>query len=274
MNEVEHLTLSPGGRRPPGKAAGDPAGSGPPATRPDLEGLLAGARRGEAEARESLVRRYTPFVLRVASQAAGRYVELGRDDEASVALVAFNEAIDRYDPARGASFLGFAATVISRRLVDHFRHDLARRREVPLSVLGGSAAEVPGVSAEGPPGESEIALSLAERAYREQEEAQARREEVRRYRELLAAYGISLAELVRVSPRHADARRRAVAAARLLARQPELSAHLRAKGELPLRSLERVTGLSRKTLERQRKYIIAVALILLEDLPYLEAYLE
>ncbi|MCL6581059.1 MAG: RNA polymerase sigma-I factor [Firmicutes bacterium] len=265
--------MSPGGRRPPGKAAGDPAGSGQPATRPDLEGLLAGARRGEAEARESLVRRYTPFVLRVASQAAGRYVELGRDDEASVALVAFNEAIDRYDPARGTSFLGFAATVIRRRLVDHFRHDLARRREVPLSVLGG-AAEAPRVSAEEPPGETETALSLAEQAYREQEEAQARLEEVRRYRELLAAYGISLAELVRLSPRHADARRRAVAAARLLAGRPELAGYLRARGELPLRSLEQATGLSRKTLERQRKYIIAVALILLEDLPYLEAYLE
>jgi len=190
--------------------------------------------------------------------------------------MAFNEAIDSYDPGRGASFLGFAQTVIRRRLIDHFRGKI-RNREVPLPLTTGDG--MMGFGAE----ENEAGsvagavagqVAAAEWAHRDHEEQRERREEVLRYRELLATYGISLGELVRVSPRHEDARRRAMEAARVLAARPELIAKLRRRGELPLKELGGLAGVSRKTLERQRKYIIAVVLILVEDLPCLEAYLK
>ncbi len=241
------------------------------------DGLLARARSGDAEAREDLLRRYAPFALKVASQVTGTYVRLGRDDEGSVALLAFNEAIDSYDPSRGASFLGFVRAVIRRRLIDHYRHDRTRRREVPVGTLldpepasqvgdGGTAGEAAALGA--------VQTRSAEWVLREREDAHARQEEVYRYREMLAVYGISLSELVRISPRHADARARAIEAARLLASRPDLMKHLRSRGELPLKELSGVAGVSRKTLERQRKYIIAVALILAEDLPHLREYLR
>lgn len=276
MNEVAHLSSSPGGRRPDGLAASDPMGQAGKACLDGLDGLLARARGGDAAAREALLKRYAPFALKVASRVTGSYVEMGRDDEASMALMAFNEAIDSYDPDRGASFLGFVQTVIRRRLIDYFRQGQFRRREVPLSALvedenaesaleGGRAA---GLS------RLEAARAAAEWAHADWEEASDRQDEVLRFRELLAVYGISLAELVRASPRHEDARRRAMEAARVLASRPELVGYLRRRGELPLKELEALVGLSRKTLERQRKYIIAIALILTEELPHLEAYLK
>lgn len=241
------------------------------------DGLLARAREGDRTARETLLSRYSPFALKTASRVTGTYVRLGHDDEASVALMAFNEAIDSYDPGRGANFLGFAQTVIRRRLIDHFRGKI-RNREVPLSALStgdgmmGSGSEED--AAGGVAGVAAGQVAAAEWAHRDHEEQGERREEVLRYRELLATYGISLGELVRVSPRHEDARRRAVEAARVLAARPELIAKLRRRGELPLKELGGLAGVSRKTLERQRKYIIAVVLILVEDLPCLEAYLK
>lgn len=269
------MTVSPGGRRPARAAPRNPSRAAVVPVRLDgSDGLLTRARQGDALAREDLIGRYSPFALKVASRVTGNYVQMGRDDEASVALMAFNEAIDSYDPERGASFLGFAEAVIRRRLIDHFRQGRARRREVPLSaLLDGEDAEA--VPAAGMEAVSLVAAQLAraEWAHRDQEDRLERRDEVVRYGELLAVYGISLAELVRISPRHEDARRRAIEAARALASRPELVESLKRRGELPLKELATLVGMSRKTLERQRKYIIAVALILTEDLPQLEAYL-
>jgi RNA polymerase sigma factor len=232
----------------------------------DLENLVAAAAGGDAAARDGLIRSYTPFVLRVASRACGRYVEPGRDDEVSIGLTAFNEAIDRYRPSSGASFLTFAEMVIRRRLIDHFRRE-GTRRETPLSDFEqeGEEGEVTN------PAEVEGAI----REHRASVEAEDRRAEVARFAEVLAEYGIGLDELVRVSPQHRDARERAAQVARAVAGNPEWAAYLRGRHALPLRALEETGDLavSRKTLERQRKYIIALALVLLEGLEYLQSYL-
>jgi RNA polymerase sigma factor len=230
-----------------------------------VERQIVAARRGEAQAREELVRWYLPLVLRVTARACGRYVQLGRDDEVSVALMAFNEAIDRYQSDSGASFASFAEMVIRRRLVDHFRREGARR-ELPLTELETENEE--GEVAN--PVEAAGAVAL----HRREQEAQDLRSDVRRFREALEAYGISLQDLVRVSPQHEDARRRAAAVARAVARNPVWRAYLRHHRALPLKEMERANlGVSRKTLERQRKYIIALALVWMEELDSIRSFL-
>ena len=54
--------------------------------------------------------------------------------------------------------------------------------------------------------------------------------------------------------KHKDARARALEVAKTLASSPELMAFLTKRKALPLKELEKVVGVSRKTLERQRKY--------------------
>ncbi len=228
--------------------------------------LLELARNGSAPAREELVRRFTPFILKTAAQVAGRYLKLGQDDEASIGLMAFDEAIDSFDPRKGKGFLPFAETVIRRRIIDHFRQNKARRREIPLTAFEEEDEEGR-IS-------NTVEHSQAMAAYAAGVEALERKEEILRFRQLLAGFGISLDELVRMSPRHQDARERAIAVARVIASTPEHREHLLARGELPLKALTRQVDLSRKALERQRKYIIAVALILIEDLAHLKEYVR
>jgi RNA polymerase sigma factor len=43
---------------------------------------------------EELIRRFTPFIMAVVSRATGQFIRMGEDDEASIGLMAFNEAID------------------------------------------------------------------------------------------------------------------------------------------------------------------------------------
>lgn len=233
--------------------------------------FLPGIRPGPADlrlaqsdpaARNRLIERFTPFVLRVATKTVGRYLRLGEDDEVSIALIAFNEAIDRFDPDRGAHFLPFAETVIRRRLIDHFRRE-SQHRELPLSALDG---DDPDHSAQ-VLREAEAAIALHQDMLQREE----RLEEIERYRAELAAYGIALEQLAAAAPRHRDAREGAIEAARIVARG-ELWQHLRERRTLPMRELNERMELSRKTLERHRKYIVAVAVALAGDYPHLQQY--
>lgn len=235
----------------------------------DLLSLVWCAQSGDAERRNDLIRRYEPFVLGVVSRMLGRYVRAGRDDEASVGLIAFNEAIDSYDPGRGARFLPFAETVIRRRLIDHLRKGSGKVVEIPFSSLA-SDHDVNGNAH----GVDDVQIRAATREYSMRTEEAERRDEIVQFAKKLLEYGISLSDLPQISPRHEDARRNAISAARIIARTEELREHLRTKHELPLGELAKRAAVSRKTLERQRKYIIAIAVILLEDYEHLKEYVD
>ncbi|MDB4896632.1 MAG: polymerase sigma factor [Firmicutes bacterium] len=240
------------------------SGNSDPPAQSHVEKLLEPARNGDKQAREDLLRQYTPLVLRVGSQVSGRYLQIGRDEEVSVGLLALNEAIDRFDPVRGASFISFAEMVIKRRLIDYYRRHKGRG-EIPLSELETEDEE------------GNLLQSVEQRTaierYTQEQESDDRKHEILRYTKRLADFGIRFSELVEICPKHEDARERALEAARLVAFNPPFAQHMQSKRELPLKQLEERVGVSRKTLERQRKYIIAVALIMLEDFYHLKHYI-
>lgn len=72
--------------------------------RSQITELVIKAQQGDARVREQILQDYRPFYLRVASGTCKKYLVLGRDDEASIAMIAFNEAIDPYNVDGGASF--------------------------------------------------------------------------------------------------------------------------------------------------------------------------
>lgn len=227
------------------------------------EELLRRAKGGDPDARNRLIQDYTPFVLRVASQKVGRFLRPGADDEVSVALLAFNEAIDAYDEGRG-SFLSFSQTVIQRRLVDFFRRDRTRQNEVTLTDL----EPVDDQAAERSPLDQK-----AEAAWQAQQEQESRRQEIEEYRMILERLGIRLADLVRHAPKHRDSRDRAISLARAVVNDPNGREALVDRGELPVLDLAREFHVSRRLIERHRLYIVAVAIILIHDLPFLQDYL-
>jgi RNA polymerase sigma factor len=62
--------------------------------------------------------------------------------------------------------------------------------------------------------------------------------------------------------------------ARYLAEHRELGRQALARRRLPVRELGKALGLGRDMLQRNRKYILALTLILLEEFPYLQDYLR
>jgi RNA polymerase sigma factor len=214
--------------------------------------LLEQARKGNRSAREELIAGHRNFIVKCVAQVVpAQRADLTSTDEYSVALIAFNEAVDRYDASRGASFHGFARQVIRRRLVDHYRASRRHAAEVPY-------AELPRET-----GRPENAFPADEA-----------REEIQRLTAHLAEYGISFEDLVRETPKHRDSRRIAVGIARRILADPEMRASLERKKKLPFKILLRQLVFNPKTVQRHRRYIIAVCLILGGDFPLLRDYVR
>jgi RNA polymerase sigma-B factor len=83
------------------------------------EELFAGARKGDARAREQLIERYLPL----ASTLARRYQrsEEPLEDLVQVASLGLLKAIDRFDTGRDVAFSSFAVPTILGELKRHFR---------------------------------------------------------------------------------------------------------------------------------------------------------
>ena len=212
------------------------------------------------------------WILRCASQAARRYIS-DSDDEWSVALMAFHEAVQRYDGEKG-SFRGLAGVVIRRRVLDYLRAEgrhLSETAVTPGAFDGElTEEEAGGVNLRV---QQQVALSsLAEAAA--DDSARRAREEIGEMQNILKQYGFSFFDLAEASPKAEKTKRSCGQAVRTLVAAAALMALMRLKRLLPIKELTEQSGVVRKILERHRKYIIAAAEILDGDFPILASYLS
>ena len=188
-----------------------------------------------------------------------------------MALIAFNEATDRYIPERG-SFASFAELVIKRRLADELRKEYRVKSEIATSpeILAGEGAD-PGTDAFG----SEVSSALKAQALQEHSEKEhTAKDEIEEVQEILKSYGFSFFDLADCSPKADKTKRECAKAVAALLENEELFAEMRSRKTLPVRELLRKSAVKNKILERHRKYIIAAAEILNGEYPLLAEYMS
>lgn len=228
----------------------------------DAEILVLRAQDGDEQALADLLFSYSPFMKKTASQVCKRFID-DHDDEYSVALSAFNEAVQKFDQTNNASFLTFAHMVIRRRVIDFIRKE-SRREEFSHDFMPSTDSET----------HNGIADQAASHAYTVKEQNQKRREEISTYEEMLQEFGLSFRILAKISPAHEDARVTSIQIAQLVAETDEYKESLMDTKKLPIKEIEKLVKVSRKTIERNRKYIIAMALLQMSDLHFLKDYLK
>lgn len=213
-----------------------------------LNNLLEQAQKGDSVAREKLISYHKLFIAKISSRACKRYLAWENDDELSVALLAFNEAIDCYERNSKADFYTFARKVIKRKLIDFFRKESKNN----ISLLSGDPDE-------------ELVVIDKKSSFEEYERG--RQEEyltevINNLNDTLAEYRITLADLAKATPKQRNTREALLNAAQKLAGNREMAEYLYRRKQLPLKALGKATGLSRRMLEKRRKYIIAIALMI------------
>ncbi len=200
-----------------------------------------------------LISQFKPFIASVAQKKVGRYLQYGTDDELSVGLMAFSEAVNSFDRERG-KFLSFARMVINARLIDYFRK---LERDRGAEFVDDEAAE------------DTLDIKSMEQ-YGSDSEAEDRKMEVIEYTQKLKSWGISLEELVRVSPQKVELRAYYKKAAKIIINNKEILDSLLETKRLPIKEIGEIMEMHRKKLERGRIYIIAMVLALLENFSYLD----
>lgn len=214
--------------------------------------------------RSDLIKSYQPYVAKIASKVCKQYIDQSRD-EYSVAMEAFNEAIDHYQQNQGSSFLSFAEMVIRRRVIDYIRKESRQTRDIYLENETQDEEQSY---------ESMAQINASVAQYEALKQSERRRYDILEYQEILSEYDISFQDLVEACPKHIDARDNAKHIAKLLASREEYIEHLKEKKQLPMKDLLKNVKCSRKTVERNRKYIIAMAIIYIYGFNSLKSYIE
>ena len=207
------------------------------------------AAKENVRAADDLIRAYLPFIKAETAKFLKRPPIEGQDDELSIAMMAFHEAIGGYSRIRG-SFLKYAAMLIRSRLVDYSRREQRHSRVISLDA---------------PIGEEDTTLgeTLADDRDPHEETASrdATRAEIEELTRQMKEFGVSLSDVADNCPKQ---QRTLLACRKALAYAREnswLLEELVQGKKLPLAKLSDGSGVERKTLERHRKYLVALLLI-------------
>ena len=208
------------------------------------------AAKESVQAADQLIGDYLPFIRAETAKFLKRPPEEGRDDELSIAMIAFHEAIGGYAKHRG-SFLKYASMLIRSRLIDYARKERRHRQTVSLDAPAAGEASAP------------LGETLPEERDHPEESAhrQATRQEIEELSRQMESFGVSLSDVADNCPkqqRTLQACRKALAYARENSWLLEELVHGK---KLPLAKLSDGSGVERKTLERHRKYLVALLLI-------------
>lgn len=207
---------------------------------------MVAAARGDSLAADELVRRFLPFIRSETAKVIRRGVS-DSDDELSVAMMAFHEAVLAYERLRGA-FLPFAARAIRSRIIDFHRREQRHRGQLSLHEKNEDDRELADT------------LDVGTDPISERTDRTAARQEIAHFALGLSEFGLSLTDIADNCPKQArtlSACHRALDYAR---GNPELLEQTVRTKKLPITSLAAGAGVERKTLERHRKYMMALLL--------------
>ncbi|MGV8145853.1 MAG: RNA polymerase sigma-I factor [Alkaliphilus sp.] len=217
-------------------------------------------KNGDEKLRNKFISRHKNFILSVASKSRGRFIQSENDEEYSVAITAFNRAIDKFEEGKNASFFSFAGLLIKRDLIDLYRKN-KNNDELLFSQMTEEESD-------------NFENTVAIRSMREEDRQLELRMEIGIYKTLLEEFSIKFEELAKISPKHIDSRKNILKVARTVYNNTEIKDELFMKKRLPLSKILAVVDTSRKTVEKHRKYIIANVVLLNSDLEYMKEYIK
>lgn len=210
---------------------------------------------------DTFLKEYEFFILKTANNVTGKYVTKS-DDQWSVSLSAFHEAIEAYSFEKG-SFLSFSELVIKRRLFDYIKKQSRHFCEITINPhIFESDSDEDDVN---------LKQEVMKQVAKQDDDAKL---EIEAVAEILKGYGFSFFDLVSVSPKAKKTKTVCARAILYIIENKILLNELKRTKLLPIKILENNLKLPRKILERHRKYIIAGAEIISGDYPILSEYLR
>lgn len=205
--------------------------------------------KGDMTAADALISDYLPFIKAQVTKIMKRPLDINQDDEYSIAMIAFHEAINGYSKTRG-SFLNYASLLIRNRIIDYWRKNNRHNQVISLNTPTNNEDST---LEEVVPGEEYQEENLVIR--------EATKEEILELSNQMKEFGVSLTDVAENSPKQNRTLRACKSVVAYVREQEELMEEFLRTKRLPMKKILEGVDVPRKTVERHRKYIVALLLI-------------
>lgn len=226
--------------------------------------IMAEEAKSDEKIMNDLVAKYENFILKCASSVSRKYISKN-DDEWSIALAAFLEAIKAYSMDKG-SFLNFSELVMRRRIIDFIRSNSKYATEISINpnIFESDYNE--------DDNSVSVKIEVAEKISEPIDNSL--KLEIELANDVFSSYGFTFFDLSDCSPKAKKTKKFCAVVAAYMLRNPILVTNMKVSKLLPVKILEKNTNIPRKVIERHRKYIIAAVEIISGDYPYLSEYMR
>lgn len=203
----------------------------------------------DREMADKLIRDFLPFIKAETAKFMKRPPQEGVDDELSIAMFAFHESIMGYSKIKGA-FLKFAAMQIRHRLIDYYRKEKKHMGAISIYTAEDSEEDITLIDK----------LDTGTDEVEELHIRSAAKEEILEFSGQLQEFGLSLMDIADNCPKQGRTLEMCHLALDYAKKNPEILDTLVSTKKLPLSSLAEGAGVKQKTLERHRRYMVAILL--------------
>ncbi|MDB8803613.1 sigma factor [Romboutsia sp. 1001216sp1] len=182
------------------------------------------------------------FIINTISKVTGKYVSIENDDEFSIGLMAFVEALDKYNQEKGP-FLSFAKIVIESRIKNYLAKEKKKVDVVSIDLY------------------KEIGIDINNILYNPIEDKTELINEIQQFKEELNLFKLTIEDLIKEAPKHSDTRENAINVSKKASKDLEVTDFMYEKKRLPIKKISLKYMVTEKVIKRSKKFIISLIII-------------
>ncbi|MEE0451222.1 sigma factor [Peptacetobacter sp.] len=212
----------------------------------------------EPQATEEFIEKHIPFIISCISKFTGRYVSIENDDEYSIGMMAFVEAIEKYKESRG-DFYAFSRLVIESRLKNFFEKENKHSKNKSIEDYKERGTDL---------------VDNLEDHDKDDLNREFTINEIKKLKEEIDDFGFGFEELVNEAPKHKDTREKAIDISEKSSREKDITDFMFVKKRLPIKNMSDRFDVSEKVIRKSKLFIITVIIILFRGYRNLKLWIK
>ena len=202
-----------------------------------------------------IIEEYIPFIIKTISKFTNRYVSIENDEEFSIGLVGFYEAVQKYNNDKGP-FLPFAQLVITSRLKNYYNKENKYNLHISMDSM------------------EEEGINIKEKLSNPIEDKSELVDEMDELKREINIFGFSLEDLVDEAPKHVDTRANALDLSEKVSKDKPLVDFMYTKMRLPIKQISLKYRVTQKVIKGSKKFIITGIIIFYRNFRNLKLWIK
>lgn len=199
-------------------------------------------KRNNFECESKFIEEHFPFIIKSISKITKRYVSIENDEEFSIGILAFHEAMEKHSEEKGP-FLPFANLVISSRVKNFLLKENKHRLNPSLESLKEEGIEF----------SEEVVTPIEDKTHL--------KEEIENLKLHMEDFGFTFEDLVDEAPKHKKTRENAITLSENISKEKPLLDFMYEKKRLPIKRISLQFNVTEKIIKGSKKFIITVIII-------------